>query len=437
VIVADALAHVAASPVHAAGWWHALTAAHPGGLAVAGVALASFPKLALGLSGFETGVLVMPQVTGGPGTPGEQLAARIAGTRKLLTAAALVMAVLLPAAQFQPGGAASGRALACLAHAYLGGAFGTAYDVSTIAILWFAGASAMAGLLNLVPRYLPRYGMSPAWAQATRPLVLVFTAVAFGVTWIFDADVDTQVGAYATGVLVLITSAAAAVTLSAYRGRQRPAWAYAAITAVFAATTIANMAERPDGIKIAGCFIAAILATSVISRVSRAHELRATSVTTDPAAARFLAEARAGGAVHIIANEPDARDEEEYQRKWADTQAANRLPAGMTPLFLEVTVPDASEFASGLDIAGEERHGYRILTVASPAVPNAIAALCLHLRDRYGVLPHVYFEWAEGTPLAQYLRYLLLGSGQVAPVTREVLRRAEPDPARRPRVHVT
>ena len=106
-------------------------------------------------------------------------------------------------------------------------------------------------MLNLIPRYLPRYGMAPEWAGAVRPLVLVLTAIAFLITWIFDADVDAQGGAYATGVLVLMTSAAVAVTLAARRaGQRRLTVAFAAITLVFVYTTVDNVIERPDGVKI-------------------------------------------------------------------------------------------------------------------------------------------------------------------------------------------
>src|SRR3712207_3375255 len=169
-----------------------------------GAALFLFPKLALGLSGFETGVVVMPLVEGDPTDTPEHPEGRIRNTRTLLTTAAAIMSVLLlsssvvttlliPHEEFEPEGEASGRALAFLAHHYLGDVAGTVYDVSTILILWFAGASAMAGLLNIVPRYLPRYGMAPDWARATRPLVLIFTAICFVVTIIFRSE-ERRVG---------------------------------------------------------------------------------------------------------------------------------------------------------------------------------------------------------------------------------------------------
>ncbi|MCX4904365.1 amino acid transporter [Streptomyces sp. NBC_00878] len=448
VVVMTGLWHVATEGHVISDWSTALTAEHGNVFAMVGVALLVFPKLALGLSGFETGVAVMPHVEGGPGDTEENPKGRIRGTKKLLTTAALIMSVfliatsfittlLIPEKEFESGGEANGRALAYLAHEYLGNAFGTVYDVSTIAILWFAGASAMAGLLNLMPRYLPRYGMAPHWARAVRPMVIVFTLVGFLVTWIFDADVDAQGGAYATGVLVLISSAAIAVTIAARKAGQRN-WtiAFAVISAVFLYVTVANVIERPDGVKIGACFIAGIILVSLLSRLARAFELRVTSVTMDDMAARFVRDI-ASRRIRFIANEPDNRDLTEYREKVEQIRADNDVPAQEDFVFVEVTVLDPSEFEAGLTVRGEVLHGrYRVLTLESSSVPNALAALVLHVRDTTGCIPHIYFEWTEGNPFTNFLRFFLFGQGEVAPVTREVLREAEPDRARRPRVHV-
>jgi hypothetical protein len=439
VVVVTSLVHVLQAPQVVVDWTHALNAGYSGPLAMIGLSLLVMPKLALGMSGFETGVAVMPVVRG-------DVRQRIKGAKRLLTVAALVMSVflifssfvtttLIPHEEFEEGGKASGRALAYLAHTFLGEWFGSVYDVSTIAILWFAGASAMAGLINLVPRYLPRYGMAPEWTGAVRPLVLVFAAIAFAITIIFDADVDAQGGAYATGVLVLMLSAAVAVTLSAFRkGQTAAAIGFGLIAAVLAYTLVDNVVERPDGVKIASFFIAAIIITSVISRATRSTELRVTEVGLDPLAQQWVNEA--GGLIHLIANEPNQRDQHEYHDKLREQWINHRLRSDEPVMFVEVTVPDASEFETELHVRGEERYGHRILRIESSAVPNSLAALLLHVRDRTGAVPHIYFHWAEGNPVLAMLRYLVFGGGDVPPLTREVLRKAEPDLERRPRVHV-
>jgi hypothetical protein len=415
-----------------------------------GTALFVFPKLALGLSGFETGVVVMPLVKGDAGNT--QLAGRIQNTRKLLTVAALIMSFLLfassivttmliPAEEFRPetelqeAGAANGRALAYVAHTYLGDVFGTVYDLSTISILWFAGSSALAGLLNIVPRYLPRYGMAPEWARATRPLVVVFTLICFLVTILFRADVDAQGGAYATGVLALMTSAAIAVTLSARRHGERVQWAFMLIALVFIYTTVVNIVEQPEGIKIALIFIAAIVVSSLASRVWRSTELRVERVELDDAAREFIRKA-AKGTVRIITNRIDRGDATEYEAKEKEKRLDNHIPTGEPILFFEVTPGDASEFSGVLKIRGESVDGFQILRTESPAVPNAIAAFLLFLRNETGKLPHVYFGWSEGNPVSYLLKYIAFGEGDTAPVTHEVLRQAEKDPDQRPIVHV-
>ncbi|MEV6483099.1 amino acid transporter [Streptomyces sp. NPDC051576] len=447
VVVIVGMWHVVTAGHVVTDWTSALTTEHGNVFAMIGVSLLVFPKLALGLSGFETGVAVMPHVEGDPDDTEENPKGRIRDTKKLLTAAALIMSVfliatsfittvLIPEKEFKSGGQANGRALSYLSHEYLGNAFGTVYDVSTIAILWFAGASAMAGLLNLMPRYLPRYGMAPHWARAVRPMVIVFTLIAFLVTWIFDASVDAQGGAYATGVLVLMSSAAIAVTISARRAQQRN-WTigFAAVSAVLLYVTVANVVERPDGVKIGACFIAGIILVSLLSRLARAFELRVTSVTLDDMAERFIRDT-SHRRIRFLANEPGRRDKAEYRDKIEQIRADNDLPEQEDFIFVEVTVLDASEFEAGLTVRGEVLHNrYRVLTLESSSVPNALAALMLHVRDTTGCIPHMYFEWTEGNPFANFLRFFLFGQGEVAPVTREVLRGVEPNRKRRPRVH--
>jgi hypothetical protein len=473
IIVAVGTFEIVRHPDLLNNWRTAIFASRtPGGttgfLAIIGISLIVFPKLALGLSGFETGVAVMPLIK----NPN-----RIENTRKLLMTAALIMSfmlissafvtsVIIPQKEFCPEiscddqarlrelpdycacgqskGSANGRALAYIAHdkfgeifsPLVGNIFGTLYDISTILILWFAGASAMAGLLNIVPRYLPRYGMAPEWARATRPLVLVFTTICFVVTWIFSADVDAQGGAYATGVLVLMTSAAIAVSISARRRRSNWQWAFWAISLVFVYTTIANVFERPEGIKIASFFIFSIIGTSFISRALRSTEIRIDSIVLDDTALKFIDEANDEGEIRIVTNRRETGDVAEYRFKEHEKRIDNHIPSSDPVLFYEIETGDASEFKGKLKVRGVEIEGYKILRTQAPAVPNAIAAFLLYLRDTTGKIPHVYFGWSEGNPIMYLARYILFGEGDTAPVTREILRQAEPDPELRPNVHV-
>jgi hypothetical protein len=445
VVIGSGLWELMHHPEYVPRWRQGLFAEHGSVLAMVGLSLLVFPKLALGLSGFETGVAVMPLVKGARGDDPARPEGRIRNTKQLLNTAALIMSVMLmgssivttlliPPHEFQQGGGAAGRALSYLAHDRLGEVFGTLYDLSTISILWFAGASAMAGLLNLVPRYLPRYGMAPDWAKGTRPLVILFTAITFFITLFFNADVEAQGGAYATGVLVLMTSAAVAVTLSVWRKRiQRTA--FMAVTLVFVYTTVTNVIERPEGLKIATWFIVTIVVTSLISRVFRSTELRVQAVQTDERAQHFINDA-ARGTVRILANRPDTGQPYEYEHKLREASEAHHLPPDERVLFLEVSPGDVSEFSNKLKVAGVDVGGYHVLRCTSPAIPNAIAALLLHIRDQTGKIPHAYFGWTEGNPITYLLKFLAFGEGDTAPVTREVLRQSEPSPLRRPRIHV-
>jgi hypothetical protein len=446
VVVGAGFYEILSHPQILAGWQDALFTNYGSPLTMLAISFLVFPQLALGLSGFETGVSMMPLVRGDEDDDPERPETRIHNTRKMLLVAALIMSfyllttsfvtsVLISAQEFEDG--ASDRALAYLAHHYLGNVFGTIYDISTMTILWFAGASAMAGLLNIVPRYLPRYGMSPEWGRAVRPLVLVYTTISVIVTIIFAADVNDQAGAYATGVLAMMTSASFAVTLTAARrGHRVGAALFGLTTIVFVYALVANVYKRPDGITIALFFIGAIVVISLISRVQRSTELRQERIDVDEKAQSFIREAAERGEIHLVAHRRRNGTKEEYRRKEREQREDNHIPSDVPILFLEVQVDDASEFTDVLEVRGVEVGGHKVLRSVSSVVPNAIAAFLLHLRDTTGQTPHCYFGWTEGNPIIYLIRYILFGEGDTAPVTHEVLREAEPNPEQRPAIHV-
>jgi hypothetical protein len=427
-----------------ANWKTNIFATHGSIWGITTFSLLLFPKLALGLSGFETGVSVMPLVKGELTDKMEKPLGRIRNTKYLLTTAAVIMSffligsslittILIPPQEFQTGGQANGRALAYLAYFYLGNIFGTVYDLSTISILWFAGASAMVGLLNLVPLYLPKYGMAPDWARASRPLVIFFTAVGIIITILFEADINAQGGAYATGVLALITSAAIAVSLITWANGWKKRIPFFIITGIFSYTLLLNIYQRPEGIKIASFFILTIVGTSLVSRALRSTELRTKKVILDDIAQRFIKEATKQGSIRIVAHRPGGHT---YTFKEKEARDTHNIFDDLL-IFLEIKAGDASEFTDEvLEVHGVKEGKHYILRCESPAIPNAIAALLLHIRDKTHLQPHVYFGWTEGNPITYVLKYLAFGEGDTAPVTREVLRLAEPNPKRRPYVHV-
>ncbi|HUQ95798.1 MAG TPA: hypothetical protein VM120_29235 [Bryobacteraceae bacterium] len=385
-----------------------------------------FPRLALGLSGFETGVSVMPLIRGSEQDKHSKIPrGRIANTRKMLAAAALIMSGLLIASSFATtllvppeaykiGGEASGRAIAWLAHHYLGNVFGTVYDVSTILILWFAGASAMAGLLHLIPRYLPRFGMAPHWVSYARPLVLVLFSINVLVTLVFKANVEAQAGAYATGVLVLMLSAAFAAALALWK-ENRPQSVYCwGVCLVFLYTLIENIRERPDGLIISSIFVFLVLAVSAFSRLWRSFELRVTEFEFADQESAGLWEGVVGKKVHMVPyRTPKLRDNKSAEIR--------RLYSTVGPLaFVHVHLMDnRSEFIAKpvMRVRREGEH-YVIDITRAIAVANTIAYLS-ELMDPISI----FLGLSRKNLMTQALQFLLFGEGETGLMVYAILLR--------------
>ncbi len=447
VIIGAGLVRIAAEPAVVATWWgkiarfqvdelvavlsaidhdaadeiHHFSGGGFGMLAV--VSLLVFPKLALGMSGFETGVSVMPNVRA------KDREERVHNTHLLLMTAAALMCVellganfvatlLIPFSEFGEGGDANGRALAWLAHELLGHGFGSVYDVLTVLILWFAGASAMAGLLNILPRYLPRFGMSPTWLERQRPLVVLLTAVCLFVNWWFEADVEAQGSAYATGVLVLMASGAFAVLLAewAHVGRRV---AFGAILLVFLYVLVVNTWERPDGIKIGGAFIFITMAASLWSRYLRASELRIPAVQFDtPESERLWKAAQQWDDVVLI---PIRSPTREHRLACAARKIQHHATPSSRYVYLHVDlVEDTSRFESTVRVKVIQDGEDLVIEMRDAvAVANAIAYVAIELDVREVVIGLL----DNGTPFINAVLYLLFGTGEIGYGVRAIFMR--------------
>jgi hypothetical protein len=386
-----------------------------------------FPRLALGLSGFETGVSVMPLIAGDPGDDSaDRPVGRIRKTRKLLITAALIMSVLLMVSSFvsvllvpeeawREGGEASGRVLAWMAHEYLGNVFGSIYDFSTILVLWFAGASAMAGLLHLVPRYLPRVGLAPEWVAYARPLVLLLFGINVAVTLIFRANVEAQGGAYATGVLVLMFSASIAAAFSLWKEGRRALSGYCwAVVLVFAYTTGANIVERRDGIIIASIFILFIVVMSGISRYWRAQELRVGGHSFSSPKSQQLWDTLVGKKINLV---PVRSLDESYCISRAEGLRRYYKLEGQL-VFVHVSLLDnRSEFLSPLEITVRKEHSHSVIEASQAvATANAIAYLSEILKPSA-----MYMGLSRQNLMHQSFRYFLLGEGEIGLMVYSIL----------------
>lgn len=433
----------------------------PGWGVIALLCLLYLPQLALGLSGFEMSLILMPQVRGQAGDDPRDPRGRIRNTRKMLLVAALIMAVyllgsvlvtttLIPPEAYAKKGLAENRALAYLAHGggvargpgpellapFCGPVLGSIYDVVSVLILILAGTSVMTALATLMPQFLLRFGMELKWAHKWGLLLVLFALVNLAVTVYFRADVSDQRGAYATGVLVLMASASVVTAITRKHHERRwlfsfP-WVYGLIALVFAAMAVVVMITAPSGLLIAFCFILTILASSVFARAIRSDELRTLGFDFVDEKAKFLWDSlRQADFPALVPHRPGRH---ERVLKEQTIRQDHQLDPDVDIVFLEVEVDDPSNFYQRLliDVFREEKR-IVIKVTRCVSVAHAIAAIALEM-SKESKAPGVHFGWSELELLAASWSYFAFGEGNIPWKVRELIHTAEPNPGRRPRV---
>jgi hypothetical protein len=448
-----------------AGDWQTPSAPHSAQnhWSLAGAALAMFPKLALGLSGFELTMIVMPLIRSAPGDDPRRPRGRIWATRKMLFCAALlgsialiasatVTSLLVPPEAFTADGRAAHRALAYLAHggaiaasdsgealnAAFGPVFGTAYDLSAVAILCLAGMSVGIGLRDHVPPYLHRLGMELNWSAYLGTLIYLFAGIKLVVTFYFRADLEAQRFAYVTAVLALLTAAAAACAVDRWQSRptvarwRRIPWLFGSIAFGFATATSEAVWSQPAGLRIASLFVLAIVVTSMVSRAVRSTELRFQGFEYVDDSSRFLWESLRGMDFPVLV--PHRPGQISLQDKEAAIREYHRIPADVPVVFVEVTLGDPSGFENLPLLEVTEDDGRFLIRVERcSSISHVLAAVALEM-SKTSIPPEIHFGWSEERPLTANLHFVLFGHGNVPWMVHYLVGRAEPDAARRPRV---
>jgi hypothetical protein len=426
------------------------------------MALVTFPQMALGLSGFELSMTSAPLVRGSERDDPALPRTRIRKTRFLLVIAALIMAVfligsvlvvtLLVPPDTVTTGAARHRALAYLAHGgeftnaakaetlspLFGDLFGTVYDLSTVLILCLAGASVTVGIRDLVPPFLARYGMELQWAHKIGVILHLFNVVILIVILAFRASVSAQQWAYASSVLALLTGASVAAGLD-LSARWRGSWLrlvfllpFLAITGLFLTLGGLTLLINPSGLAIAMIFVAVLVVTGLISRYVRSTELRfeGFEFANDQTRKRWEEICRLDFQV-LVPHKPGHTSLAEAEKA---IRRRHRLGADVPIIFIEAEVGDPSDFYQKplmLIVHDSGTEVVKVLRCAS--IAHVLAAIGLQFRE-VGQPPEIHFGWSDESPVAANLHFLFLGQGNIPWMVHALLRKAERDPARRPRV---
>jgi len=300
-----------------------------------------------------------------------------------------------------------------------------------------AGTSVAIGLRDFVPTYLHRLGMEFEWAHKMGATLHLFMLINLYVTLVYRASVTAQRGAYATSVLVLMTSAAAATVLDRWKARtgswhRRLSWYYFLVTLIFAATALAVMIQNPSGLQIAGWFILAIVGLSLVSRLLRTKELRFEGFQFVDEKSKFLWDSMKFLQFPVLVPHRPGRtslaEKEEQIRK------RHRLTPDIHVVFIEAHIGDPSDFYCRPIMDVNQEQGRFILRITGcVSIPHVIATVALEL-SQPDHIPEIHFGWSDENPLAANLNFILFGQGNVPWMVRELIRKAQPDLTRQPRI---